>query len=256
MQPKLIGKTSMALSSDELKSLCDFDSLTNTYVSKSGQAYADALKALFYPDDDGNKNDKPFLLEDIITQPTYQDFRIRFKALDEFAFICKLKAIPMKLNSNGEIIKNGRKKSKEEIQAFDFVSDVTKSVFYKSVGVAYIITCLIDGVEYIIKIGQTGGTFEDRLGSYNCGYVTNWRTASTTNIKIVQSFVATRLEYRLYLRDCGDLAKPVRWAGRKTDTPIASPLPEAIESICLKVFAKKYNGAKPLANIQTNKQTK
>lgn len=243
------------ISASDLISLCDLDASTNTYVSKKGQDYADALKALFYPDDDGNENDKPFLDSDITKQPTLDEFRVRFKALDEFKLVCKLKANPMKLDSKGELIRNGRKKTKEEIEAFGFVDDNTRSIFENSIGVAYIITCPINGSNHIIKIGQTGGTFKDRLGSYNCGYVKNWRTASTTNIKIVQSFVATRREFNLYLRNCGDLAKPIKWAGRLTSTSIASPLPEAIENICLQVFAKKFNNTKPLANIQTKKQS-
>ena len=246
---------SKKLTASDLISLCDFDATSNTYTSKQGQDYADALKALFYPDDDGNENDKPFLDSDILEQPTLDEFRKRFKALDEFKFVCKLKANPMKLDSSGELIKTGRKKSKEEIVAIAFANNDVKKVFETSIGVAYIITCLIDGKNYIIKIGQTGGTFDDRLGSYNCGYVKNWRTASTTNIKIVQSFVATRREFNLYLRDCGDLAKPIKWARRSTNTAIASPLPEAIENICLQVFSKKFDGKKPLANIQTKKQT-
>lgn len=242
----------MALTADELKSLCDFDPATNTYISKSGQAYADALKALFYPNDEGNRNDKPFLEDDILEQPTLSQFR--FGALDQFKLNCKLKAVPMKLDKNGDLLNlNGRSKSREQVIAYDFVDADAETIFNNSVGVAYIITCPINGEEHIIKIGQTGGTFKDRLGSYNCGYVINWRTASTTNIKIVQSFVATRKEFNLYIRDCGMLARKYKWARRSTAL-IASPLVEAIENICLQRFDEKFH-RKPLANVQTKKQT-
>ena len=242
----------MKLNKEQLISLCDFSDEENCYISKSGKEYADALKAIFYPDDDGNTNDKPFLEEDILVQPTLR--RFHFAALDQFKFNCKLKAIPMKLDKNGDLMNlGGRSKSREKVIAYDFYDDDAENIFKNSVGVAYIITCPIDDDEYIIKIGQTGGTFEDRLGSYNCGYVTNWRTASTTNIKIVQSFVATRKVFNLYIRDCGMLAKKYKWAHRSTAL-IASPLVEAIENICLQRFNEKFH-CKPLANVQTKKQT-
>lgn len=248
----------MALNAEQLKSLCDFDNKTNEYISKSGQDYVDALKNLLHPGAVGNKNDIPFLKEDIVKQPTLQQFH--FKALDQFVFNCKLKANPMRLDCSGNFINLGNGKiSKEEVIAFDYGSDDAKSIFENAVGVVYLITCNVDAKEHIIKIGQTGGTFKKRLGSYNCGYVASREkgTASTTNFKIVQSFVATRLEFKLYIKDCSSLTKPYKWAGRKT-TPIASPLVEAVENICLQKFEEKFGKKgikKPLANVQTKKQT-
>lgn len=259
--PKLIGKTNMAkkeISAEDLKTLCDFDESTNTYVSKKGQEYSDALKALLHPNSEGNKNDRPFLYQEIIKQPTFQKFGHRFKELSQFVFNCYLKANPMTLDANGELIDLGNnKKSKEEIVAFNFANKAAEKVFNSSIGVVYIITCPISNNEHIIKIGQTGGTFKKRLGSYNCGYVANRLkgTASTTNFKIVQSFVATRLEFKLYIKDCNSLAKKYRWARMETSF-IASPLVEAIENICLSKFKSKFPKLKkPLANIQTKKQT-
>ena len=246
----------MSLTPTQLKALCDFDSKTKTYVSKKGKDYADALRALLHPGATGNKNDNPFLYEDIIRQPTLKQFH--FKALNQFVFNCKLKATPMKLDANGNLIDLGHNKvSKEEVVAYDFASDEAKNVFNNSIGVVYIITCPINGAEHIIKIGQTGGTFKKRLGSYNCGYVINRHsgTASTTNFKIVQSFVATRQEFKLYIKDCSSLTRTYKWARRETSM-IASPQVEAIENICLRIFSEKFPKIKkPLANVQTKKQT-
>ncbi|WP_435128804.1 hypothetical protein ACR82Z_03390 [Mycoplasma sp. 6243] len=115
----------------------------------------------------------------------------KFEGIKDFQFICKLKAKPL-------IIKDD-KRYNEKIVAFDFHNEKAKEIFENEVGVVYMITAYIDNNEYIIKFGQTRTPFIYRLQSYNCGTVVNWRTASTTNIKILQSFVSTRLEFKLYL---------------------------------------------------------
>jgi hypothetical protein len=80
--------------------------------------------------------------------------------------------------------------------AIHYLLNCIKAVFnYKR----YTLKAKIDGEEHIIKIGQTRKTFKDRLGSYNCGCVNNWRTASTTNLKLKQSLVATRQNIELYI---------------------------------------------------------
>ena len=88
---------------------------------------------------------------------------------------------------------------------------------------------------YIIKIGQTRKTFQERLTSYNCGNVYNWRTASTTNIKIKQSMVATRAIFNLYLYDCSDEPYVLEWHGIRS-AEFAAPKSLAVEDIMIKKF--------------------
>ena len=103
---------------------------------------------------------------------------------------------------------------------------------------------------YIIKIGSSRTTFKQRLGSYNCGVVNNWRTASTTNIKILQSMVTNRINLNLYLFDCSQDLYVIDWHGVRS-VPFATPKALAVEDIMIKQFIKQF-GHKPLANVQAS----
>ena len=133
-----------------------------------------------------------------------------------------------------------------------FADAEAREIFKNSLGVVYIFTCPIEDKEYIIKIGSSRTTFEKRLGSYNCGVVTNKRTASTTNMKILQSFVATRKIFNLYLLNFGD-ATTFIWHGVKS-VPFASSRTLAYEDILVKEFINQF-GIKPLANVQASATT-
>ena len=222
---------------DELIALCD--KYRDHYESKIGDDYITALSKVFQIK---NRNDRPFVEREVMRQPTIEDFN--FVGLREFQFICNLKAQPMYLDIFGVRIKN------EKIVPVNFASKKAENIFKNALGVAYMLTCTIDGKEHIVKFGQTRTPFKSRLGSYNCGVVNNWRTASTTNIKILQSFLATRLTYNLYIRDCSDDIVTFEWAGEKS-VPFASPISLAIEDICMKKFVQKY-GRPPLANVQAS----
>lgn len=226
-----MAKDSLTL--EQFISLCD--EVNGTYIQKSGDDYLKALSKIFPLN---NKNDKPFNLAEIKAQPTLKDFS--FSGKDDFVFICNLKAKPL------EITKTARKN--EKIQAFNFANKNAKKIFDKALGVAYILTCEIENKEHIVKFGQSRTTFKQRLGSYNCGVVNNWRTASTTNIKILQSLVATRAIFNLYLYDCSDEVTIIEWRGEKS-VPFASPKSLAVEDIMIKKFIAQF-GVKPLANIQ------
>ena len=232
-----MGMKQGTLTVDELIELCD--KYKDHYESKIGDDYIDALSNVFKIK---NRNDKPFVVREVMRQPTIDDFN--FVGLKEFQYICELKAEPMYLDVFGVRIKN------EKIMPRNFASKKAEDIFKNALGVAYMLTCVIDGKEHIVKFGQTRTPFKSRLGSYNCGVVNNWRTASTTNIKILQSFLATRLTYRLYIRDCSDDVVTFTWAGEKS-VPFASPISLAIEDICMKKFVAKY-GRPPLANVQAN----
>ncbi|WP_334085919.1 hypothetical protein [Helicobacter typhlonius] len=224
-----------SLSLEQFISLCD--DINGVYIQKSGKDYLNALSHIFPLN---NKNDKPFNLTDIKMQPTLNDFS--FSGKEDFIFICNLRASPLE-------IKEGVRKN-ETIQAFDFVDKNAKNIFNQALGVAYILTCKIDNKEHIIKFGQSRTTFKKRLGSYNCGVVNNWRTASTTNIKMLQSLVATRATLNLYLYDCSDEVMIIEWRGEKS-VPFASPKSLAVEDIMIKKFMSQF-GTKPLANIQSD----
>lgn len=223
-----------SLTIDQYISLCDPDGLD--YVSKQGQDYINALSKLFPLN---NKNDQPFLISDILNQPTLDSFE--FSGKNDFALICKIKANPMIITHNGERIN-------EKIIPSSFTSLEAKRIFMTSPGVAYMMTCIIDGKEYMIKFGQTRTPFKARLGSYNCGVVNNWRTASTTNIKILQSMVTTRQEFNLYIYDCGE---PIRYEWHGAMDEVASPKSLFVEDVMVKEFMKQY-GYKPLANVQAD----
>ena len=216
------------------------DFVNGEYVSKSGDEYIDALSKLFSLK---NKNDKPFTKQDIIKQPTLNAFN--FDGKNDYKLICELRATPM-------IIKDNKRKN-ENIEAINFVSNEALETFNKALGVSYILTCCINNNEHIIKIGQTRTPFKARLQSYNCGSVYNWRTASTTNIKIKQSMVTTRLTFRLYLYDCSSDQYTITWHGVKS-SPFASPKSLAVEDIMIKKFMEQFN-QKPLANVQADATT-
>lgn len=225
---------------DLLLSICDYNPEDGLYYSKKGIDYIEALKPIFKSK---NTNDNPFSLDDIQTQPSLDDFS--FKGAQEFRYICKLKASPMVVDAI-----NYKKTSEKIIVVKDsFESEEAKDIFNNSLGVDYIITCPINGKEHIIKIGNSRNTFKNRLGSYNCGVITNIRTASTTNLKILQSFVATRKEFNLYLLDCSDVTT-FKWHGVDS-VPFASPKGLAYEDILVKKFIEQY-GSKPLANVQAS----
>ena len=230
------------LDNTHLFPLCNFKD--NKYISKEGQEYIDALKQVFRLD---NRNDVPFLKEDIITQPTLQEFS--FEGKNDYMLICNLKAEPMIIDLNNTNNRtNGR--TNEKIIAYNFVNQSAENIFNQSLGVSYLITSIIDNSEHIIKTGQSRTTFKQRLGSYNCGVVYNWRTASTTNIKMLQSMLATRLEYRLYIYDCSNEPYILDWHGEKS-VPFSSPKSLAVEDIMIKKFKEQFNHP-PLANIQSN----
>lgn len=231
------------ITKEQLLSLCDKDEATGNYIAKSGTPYIEALGRVF---DLNNLNDRPFTVEDILQQPCKDDFA--FGGVQDYVYICDLKARPLKMFLTG---KKQRQNEKIEVVPNSFQSKHCQEVFEKATGVSYLLTCKIEDREYMIKIGQTRLTFQKRLGSYNCGVVYNWRTASTTNIKILQSFVTTRLTFRLYLYDCSDCPYVLKdWHG-VTSQPFASPKSLAVEDIMIKQFMAQF-GQKPLANVQAD----
>lgn len=226
-----------SLSMGMLKTLCNYDVKTMQYIQKSGTDYIEALGNIF---DLNNINDKPFTIEDIKNQPLLTDFK--FPGVQDYKYICKL-------NIRALVIKDDDRKN-EKIVAESFAGLQEKNIFEKSLGVSYLLTCVIDEKEHIIKIGSSRTTFKKRLGSYNCGVVNNWRTASTTNIKILQSMVTTRKALNLYIYDCSKDYYVITWHGEKS-VKFASPKALAVEDIMVKKFIKEF-GFKPLANVQAN----
>ncbi len=166
---------SSILDIETLKTLCNYDG--EKYIQKSGTDYINALGQVFPL---SNNNDRPFTIDDVKKQPILSDFK--FLGVSDYKYICKLSVKPLTITKE-----KGR--VNEKIVPKDFVTKEAQKVFKKSLGITYLLTCVIDGKEHIIKIGSSRTTFSKRLGSYNCGTVSYWRTASTTNIKILQSMV-------------------------------------------------------------------
>lgn len=225
---------------DMLLKICDPCGNGN-YISKEGTAYIEALKIIL---SSRNTNDNPFNIDDILEQPLLKDFK--FTGVKDFKYICKLKADPMIIN------KDNLTKTNEKIRPLNFSSQKAKDIFYNSIGIVYILTCQIDSKEYIIKIGSSRNTFNNRLDSYNCGTVTNRKSgsASTTNYRILQSLVATKKEFNLYLLDFPDDPTPYEWYGI-TSPVFPSSRCFAYEYILINQYMEQFNGKKPLGNIQT-----
>lgn len=211
------------------------------YISKEGTTYIDALKIIL---SSKNTNDNPFNIDDILKQPLLKEFK--FKGVKDFKLICKLKANPMTINVDNFT------KTNERIYPLNFSNSKAKDIFYNSIGIVYILTCQINSKEYIIKIGSSRNTFNDRLASYNCGTVTYRKSgsASTTNYRILQSLVATRKEFNLYLLDFPDDTAPYEWHGI-TSPVFPSSKCFAYEYILINQYIEQFNGQKPLGNVQT-----
>ena len=211
------------------------------YISKGGNAYIEALKIIL---SSRNTNDNPFNIDDILEQPLLKEFK--FKGVNDFKYICKLKANPMIIN------KDNLTKTNEKISPINFSNQNAKDILYNSIGIVYILTCQIDSKEYIIKIGSSRNTFSDRLDSYNCGTVTYRKSgsASTTNYRILQSLVATRKEFNLYLLDFPDDTTSYKWYGI-TSPVFPSSRCFAYEYILINQYMEQFNGQKPLGNVQT-----
>lgn len=216
---------------------------TKIYTQKDGEEYNKLLHELFKGN---NKNDVPFTREEIKKEPTLDNFK--FEGKNEFIYNCKLKASKMiiKTNESQDLFDKVPEKITPIFEE-NIDSKSQKNTFSKHLGVSYIITCPMERKEHIIKIGQSRTTFEKRLQSYNCGTVFNWRTASTTNIKILQSFVSTGLEFKLYIWKSKNQESMVFYG--EQSSVFASSEILAVEEIMLRMFKKQF-GEFPLANIQ------
>lgn len=232
-------KINGTLSFEQIKQITDFKD--GRYVSKEGDEYVEGLTNIFNV---VNRNDKPFTINDIISQPKLEDFD--FIGITDFEYVAKLAAKPLELTIDGDKLK----RSNEKIQVVEFASPEAKKIFNNALGLAYMLTAVIEDNEYIIKFGQTRTSFKKRLGSYNCGTVNAWRTASTTNIKMLQSMVTTRAVFKLYIYDCSDEVITYTWHGIES-VPFASSKALAVEDIILNEFINRF-GHKPLANIQAS----
>lgn len=227
----------------KLLNMCTFLEKENIYVSKHGE---DFQSALFKNFEIKNRNDLPFTISDIKEQPTWESFK--FVGKNDFKFICELKAQPLKITlQNDEYkIKN------EKIIPTNFSNENAREIFSNFLGLTYIITCVDNedkNIEYFIKIGSSRTTFKARLSSYNCGCLGNWRTASTTNIKILQSMVSTNCTFKLYLLE-GEKPTIYNWHGIES-VPFATSISLAREDIMIKKILEEF-GKLPLGNIQAN----
>ena len=232
-----------------IKLFCDEDENGN-FIGKSREEFIEVLNEVF---DIKNKNDMPFSVEDIIQQPELKDFT--FEGVQDLKYVCKLK--PHRVQILKECSKKQKEKTggriNEHLEACEFDNEAIEDIFNNALGIVYMLTGVVNGKEYIIKIGESRKTAKERLASYNCGAIINWRTASTTNIKILQSFILNdSVEYKLYLYDC---CRPIifEWHGRKS-SPVASSESIGYEEILNQAFIEQF-GRPALANIQVKTGT-
>ncbi len=213
-----------------------FKKVNGEYVRKEDEDFVNAFMQIM---PGTNQNDTPFTKTQIVLQHTWDEFS--FSGKEDFIYICDLRADAMILKPD---IRNW---DNEKIYPHNFTSKANKEIFDKYIGGAYVLTCVINNHEYIVKFGSTRTPFKARLGSYNCGVINNLRTASTTNIKILQSFVACNTSFKLYFYPCGESAS-IEWRGEKS-VPFATSKPLAVEDIMVKKYMEQFN-QKPLSNIQ------
>lgn len=227
------------LTNEELKSLCNYSNEKELYVSKEKEDYINAISAFVSPK---NKNDKPFLIEDIIKEPLLKEFQ--FEGLKDFSYVGDMVVKPLMITSDNKRI--------NERFIFQAVNEDTNNFVKTTLGIVYILACEINGNEYIIKIGKTQSTFNDRIYSYNCGTINNRisGSCSTTNFKILQSCHTSRLNLKVYLCDCSKNLYSINWYGVQS-VAVATPEATVKEDILIKEFIKQF-GKKPLCNIQAN----
>ena len=123
---------------EELKSLCNYEN--GIYISKSGDQYINSLGRVFSL---VNRNDKPFTIEDIKRQPELKDFL--FAGVVDYRFICNLEATPMTINASN-------KRKNEKIHPNNFVGPEEQSIFDSALGVSYLITCVLEGKNILLKL--------------------------------------------------------------------------------------------------------
>lgn len=203
-----------------------------------------------------NKNDQIITVEDIVKQPRFEDFDfIRSKDFlsatkgKKFEYCGEWSVDKPYFDIDDTFIENNIVMKMKE----NGHNNVEIETLYKRTkGVVYILTCVIDGIEYIVKIGQTGKTMEERQSSYNCGNGVNRRngTCSTTNFRIKQS-LANGLVFNIHVLDCSADNK-IYTIGEFTSVEVAGGMPVGYEDILNQAFYKKFN-QKPLLDIQTKK---
>ena len=151
----------------------------------------------------------------------------------------------------------GLKGENEKLFMIDKTKDFNKDVRIESV--SYILTCVINGVEYVFKIGQSRKNWIERLNSYNCGkkkYRDKGGTNSTTNYKILQSICNIQkfhpeITFNVYLYG-QDNKEEIIWKG--INSGMSSPdlrISLAVEHILLALCQKVYNHI-PIGNDQVN----
>lgn len=218
---------------------------------KAANAFIQFVESIISP---RNFNDKLITIEMIVQQPKLKDWQyihsdgfIRLTGGKEFKYCGQWNVEYPYIDENGVFIENNI-----TMEMPEGTPDCIRTLYRKTTGVAYLLTCVVDGVEYILKIGMTGKTMAERESSYNCGNIANRYngTCSTTNFKIKQS-LASGLTFNVYAVDCSADNKTYN-DGKRTSPEFAGPLPEAVEYLLNEDFADTF-GKKPLLNTQVGK---
>lgn len=228
-----------------------FDNLPENF---SGEDYANWLNTILIK----NPNDEILTKEKIVKDATLlKDFEIihdpefiSHPKGGEFVFCGEIKC--EKPTIHRDLTTYLDENAIEWSRATDKPKEIVNTLYYATKGVVYIFTCIIDGDEYLIKIGETGEVMKDRIGSYDCGNALNRfnGTCSTTNYKFKQS-LASGLILRVYLLDCSKYNSKLKICGI-TSCETSSAVPRQIEEILNKAYEQQY-GKKPVGNVQTKK---
>ncbi len=236
-----------ALTSVERISLCDKQA-DGTFIPKKGDDYCDAFVSFLKDHRKSiNTSDEPIRPNEITAGHKLVDFLSGCKNSKDFVYVCDLKASVYTLDKDGNASQNEKIIMDFSSSAFNEESPLIS----KKIGLAYILTCVVSGVEYIIKFGETSLTFIERINSYNCGCVNAFNSASKTNWRFVQSIVANRdYIFKMHVKDCSQLSKKFKWGG-KTSSLYASSFRKAVQEICLLNYEKIFGkGEVPIGNIQ------
>ena len=225
---------------NDLISMCNKQK-DGSYIQKTGDLFIDSFKKHIEKKHKKEcKNLSLFSIDDIKKQKELCDFS--FQGKNDFKLVGKLVGEKMKIDSTNKI-------TYEKIVIKDDKFETGTEYIYKnSKGVVYMITALLDNKEYIIKFGSSRKVLMERINSYNAGKIRNIGTASTANIFILQSIIASNLEFNLYVCDCSDFIERFKWYD-KISAPFASSKSLAYENIIIKAFEEQFKCI-PIGNTQ------
>lgn len=216
------------------------EQVDGSYIQKTGKDFIDSFKKYIADKltEKKSNNLNLYTVEQVESSPLIDE--LNFSGIKDFKLLGELSYQKLIINAD-----NTYTNQKLYIENLD---ETNKNIYEKSKGILYMIVGVIDNKKHIIKFGQTRKTLEERIGSYNCGTIKNIGTASTTNVFILQSIIASDIKYEVYYVDCSDFIERFKWYDQISKS-FASSKSLAFENIILQQYIKQFN-EKPLGNTQ------